>query len=120
MYRNAFLPLSLAAGLLLLALPARAQNVPPTLSDVPATVIPARLIAARAELVLSAQQVRSLQALSDELAREAAAHRVSSKPWVSAIRLTSPAEAYNRALGALDAEQRTHAAMLFDGTGGAA
>jgi len=45
---------------------------------------------------------------------------VSSKPWISAIRLTSPAEAYNRALGALDAEQRTHAAMLFDGMGAAA
>jgi hypothetical protein len=121
MYRSSGLVLSAASAFLLLAAPARAQAVPSsTRSGQPAASIPARLIAARAELMLSTEQVRSLQALSDQLAREAAVHRVSSKPWVSAFRLTSPAEAYNRALGALDAGQRPPAATLLSRTGGTA
>jgi hypothetical protein len=120
MHRNPALVLWTVAVFLLLAPPAGAQDVPPpTLSGISAADVPARLIAARTELMLSAQQVRSLRALSDQLARDAAMHRVSSKPWISAMRLTSPAEAYSRALDALNAGQRPRAAKLLDRTGGA-
>ncbi|MGH7518255.1 MAG: hypothetical protein ACREOC_12435 [Gemmatimonadales bacterium] len=120
MYRNFRLVLLTAAAVLLLAAPARAQHAHLNLAGLPAADVPARLVAARAELMLSSEQVRSLQALSDELAREAALHRVSSKPWVTAIRLTSPAEAYDRAVAALNTEQRSHAAALLERPEGAA
>ncbi len=120
MYRNPGLVLATAAALLVLAAPARAQAVPSsTLSVLPTAGIPARLIAATGDLMLRPQQVRSLNALSSRLAWEAALLRLSSKPWVTAARLTSPSNAYARALALLDAGQRFHAAELLERRGGA-
>lgn len=116
MYRNPGLALW-AAVLLFAASTARAQEparlMPLGLS---AVEIPARLIAARGDLMLSPQQVRSLNTLSAELQREATLYRVSSKPWITAARFTSPSQAYTRAVGLLDSAQRPRAAELLGRT----
>jgi hypothetical protein len=119
MYRNTGLVLATAAAFLLLAEPARAQVASaPTFSG-PSAGIPTRLIATSPALVLRPEQVRSLKALSSQLDREATLLRLSSKPWITAARLTSPSEAYARALALLDAGQRSHAARLLERRGGA-
>ncbi len=115
MYRH-FAVAVLAAVLLFAASTARAQtparSSPPALS---AAEVPARLIAASGALMLSAEQVRWLDALAVGLRFEAALQRLSSRPWSTAARFTSPSQAFTRAVGLLDSAQRPRAAELLGG-----
>lgn len=120
MYRS--FGLALSTAVLLLAVPgAHAQERMPSTRPAPAAAdIPARLVAAHEDLKLSADQVRALQALATAFRREDALHRVSSKPWITAQRLTQASDAEARALALLDPAQRIRGEALLRNTGAGA
>ncbi len=109
----------LAAGPFVVPAAASAQRpaLPRPPGAAPAYEVPDRLLAGRADLGLTTDQVADLAALSAELhAREWFWQRlqaVSSKPWITAVRRPSPRLAFERALGALGPDQRRWALRLL-------
>lgn len=94
-------------------LEAQVTAVPPGVAVLRAYEIPERLLAACPELSLSADQIRALKGFAADLRLEDTRQRVGSKPWLTAARLTSPERAYTRALGLVDAKERSRSAAQF-------
>lgn len=94
-------------------LEAQVNTIPPGIAALQAYEIPERLLTACPELSLSVEQIRALKELAADLRLEDARHRVGSKPWLTAARVTSPQRAYTRALGLVDAKERSRSAAQF-------
>ena len=95
------------------ALSAQAVKLPQSLASAPAYEVPDRLLAHRADLVLTKAQAAELAALSADLHRQERLRSASSKPWVVTARGWSPQEAFDRALAALTPGQRSLAVRLL-------
>ncbi len=98
-------------------LEAQVPVVPAGVAAFKAHEIPERLLAAGPQLFLSTDQIRALKELAAKLRFEDAKERVGSKPWLARARLTSPQQAYTKAIGLVPASERSRAAALFAASG---
>lgn len=95
------------------ALSAQAVKLPQSLASAPAYEVPDRLLAHRADLILTAAQAAELAGLSADLHSQERLRSVSSKPWVVTARGWLPQQAFDRALAALTPGQRSLAVRLL-------
>jgi hypothetical protein len=86
---------------------------PGALASAPAYEVPDRLLEHRTELALTAAQVAELTAVSTDLHTQERFQAMSSKPWVTAARRTSPRQAFDRSLETLTAKQREPAVRVL-------
>jgi hypothetical protein len=86
---------------------------PSSLASAPAYAVPDRLLEHRTELALTGAQVAELTAASTDLHTQERFQAMSSKPWVTAARRTSPRQAFDRALATLTPKQREPAVRVL-------